>query len=206
MRRYMEKYRVVIVLLCLCLASGVSDAFAQSSYQIHKRADELMATLASMPYASEGSGNALYVFEFSECPYCQAFERDWGGNLSGVELRRFFYAVSDRSTNETAALALSRKTSDFKAMMAGTMRAPDARKSDQSIDAYNSVIAPLNNVVMPILVANGWPSKNPFSPMFIWKSNGQVWAYAGYVKDAFESSVLPSVRPEIDGSAQLPDK
>lgn len=176
----------------LWLLVSFQPAFGQQA-EIIKGKEKFMRTLASMPYTSSGAGPVLYVLEFSECPYCQAFERDWKGQLGGVEMRRFFYGVSQRTTNEAAYLAQTRNIDDYYAFMNHTKVAPNARNNNIAIDAYNSVIGPLQNVLAPILINNGWPSRNPMSPQFMWETNGRVYVYGGYTKEATKK-ILSMVR------------
>jgi hypothetical protein len=184
-RRGFDRFAVSLLLAMFTLspAFGAKPPAISDFTEIKQDKEKFMSTLESMPYASEGSGPVLYVFEFSDCPYCQALEREWKDKLEGVEVRRFFYAVSTKTANETAALALSRDSADFHAYMNRTKVAPNFKANNTSIDAFNSVISPLTTVLMPIMQKNGWPVRNPVSPQFMWETNGHVYVQGGYTKD-----------------------
>jgi hypothetical protein len=94
-----------------------------------------------------------------------------------------FLGGQPQTSNETAALAQSRDSADFHAYMNRTQVAPNVRTNNASIDAFNSVIGPLQTVLMPIMKKNGWPVRNPVSPQFMWETNGQVYVQGGYTKD-----------------------
>lgn len=175
------------------LLVSFQPALGQTQIEITEGKEQFMSTLASMPYTSSGTGPALYVLEFSECPYCQAFERDWKGQLGGVEMRRFFYGVSDRTSNETAYLAQTRSIDDFHAFMNRTKVAPEFKKNNTAIKAFNSVIGPLSKVLLPIMIKNGWRSRNPVSPQFMWESDGRVYVRGGYTKES-ANEMLSMVR------------
>jgi hypothetical protein len=176
---------VVSLLLAMFLspAFGAKPPAIADFTEIKQDKEKFMSTLESMPYASEGSGPVLYLFEFSDCPYCQALERDWKDKLEGVEVRRFFYGANPKTSNETAALALSRDSADFHAYMNRTKVAPNVRTNNTSIEAYNSVVGPLTTVLMPIMHKSGWPVRNLVSPQFMWETNGHVYVQGGYTKD-----------------------
>jgi hypothetical protein len=174
---------MLLAVLTLSPAFGAKPASISDFTEIKQDKEKFMSTLESMPYASEGTGPVLYLLEFSDCPYCQALEREWKGKMEGVEVRRFFYGVNPKTTNETAALALSRDSADFHAYMDRKKVAPDVRASNASIDAFNGVVGPLKTVLMPIMHKNGWPVRNPVSPQFMWETNGHVYVQGGYTSD-----------------------
>lgn len=164
-------------------AFGAKPAAISDFTEIKKDKEKFMNALESIPYASEGSGPVLYLMEFSDCPYCQALERDWKDKLEGVEVRRFFYGVNDKTANETAALALSRDPRDFHAYMNRTKVAPSMKANNTSIDAFNSIIRPLTTVLLPVMHENGWPVRNAVSPQFMWETNGHVYVQGGYTRE-----------------------
>lgn len=181
-----------IALFALTVAANVAHADDEGIKEIHSNADTLKQTLESMPYASEGSGPAIYTFEFSECPYCQLMHKEWSGKTEGIEMRRMFYAVSPRSANEMAALARTRDINDYKAYMEGRKQAPtvdDKRlppaEYNKNVALFNSIITPLDQTVEPILRQNGVISGNLVSPMLIWEEKGKWYASAGYQKPRF---------------------
>lgn len=174
---------MLLAVFSLSPAFGAKPPSISDFTEIKQDKEKFMSTLESMPYASEGSGPVLYLLEFSDCPYCQALEREWKDKMEGVEVRRFFYGVNPKTGNETAALALSRDSADFHAYMNRTKVAPNLRASNASIDAFNSIISPLSTVLMPIMHKNGWPVRNPVSPQFMWETNGHVYVQGGYTKE-----------------------
>lgn len=182
-------FRGISIPFFLFLASlhpviGQTVAAKGDQIEITEGKEQFMRTLASMPYASSGAGPVLYVLEYSDCSYCQAFEKEWKGKLDGVETRRLFYPVNQRSANETAYLARTRNINDFYAFMNRTKEAPDFKANSASIQAFNSVVEPLKNVLMPIMIKNGWPGRTPKSPQFMWETNGRVYASGGYSKES----------------------
>lgn len=160
--------------------------------------DKLIRILESMPYTEEGNKNGpiLYIFGYSECPYCQALERDWKGKLGDIRIRRFFFAVSQRTANETAALALSRSAKDYHAFMQGRKTAPRVQGDNRRIRAFNAIMGPINGEIKNILLKNRWPVANGIiSPTYIWEAEGHLWAAGGYSKGYFQS-VITSVRTQ----------
>jgi hypothetical protein len=198
-RRYRSTYlRAMAFTISLLVVAfqpvlGAMNQVKLTVTEIINGKEQFMSTLASMPYTSSGKGPVLYMLEFSECPYCQAFERDWKGQLGGVEIRRFFYAVSERTANETAYLAQTRNIDDFHAFMNRTKVAPNIRTNNAAIDAQNTVMEPLQNIIMPIMIKNGWPGRTPKSPQFMWKTNGRVYVHGGYSKESAKE-ILGMVR------------
>jgi hypothetical protein len=174
---------LLLAMFALSPAFGAKPPAISDFTEIKQDKEKFMSTLESMPYASEGSGPVLYLFEFSDCPYCQALEREWKDKLEGVEVRRFFYGVNPKTSNETAALALSRDSADFHAYMNRTKVAPNFKANNISIDAFNSVISPLQTVLLPTMQKNGWPLRNPVSPQFMWETNGHVYVQGGYTRE-----------------------
>jgi len=63
----------------------------------------------------------------------------------------------------------------------------------KTLDAYNSVMEPVNNVILPTLIKNGWKSKSLVSPTFFWEENGKMYADGGYRRDHFET-LIASIR------------
>ncbi len=176
---------MLVLALALCL--GAEARGSDDIHEIRADAERLWQTLAAMPYAARGSGPVLYTFEFSECPYSQQFYREWNTQLEGIEVRRLFFAVSQRSANETAALARSRDADDYGAFMEGRKRAPrvdDPRMPavdfNRNVDHFNSVMGPVNEVVQPILRSNGVITGGLISPTLIWREQDKVYAAGGY--------------------------
>lgn len=153
--------------------------------EIKQGADNLKQTLEGMPYTSEGNGAVIYVFEFFDCPSAQRRYKDWKGKLEGVELRHFFYSTNQRTANETADLALSRDINDYDAYMEHKKTAPDARKTNQSMEVFNSIIGPILNIIIPTLHKNGWTDRNLVSPNYFWEVDGKWYSDSGH--GAFES-------------------
>lgn len=199
----MTRLRIASPLLLVLILLFPAPA-ASGPLEIVDGKHEFMRTLASMPYTSSGRGPILYVLEFSECPYCQAFERDWKGKLGDIEVRRFFYGVSDRTVNETAYLARTRDIEDFYAFMARSKVAPSIRGNNAAIDAYNSVARPLQKIIVPIMRRNGWPNRNPVSPQFMWERNGRVFVFGGYSLETFRE-ILASVRARAGSGLPQPN-
>jgi hypothetical protein len=167
--------------VCLLLVL-FQPAFGQT--EISKNKEQFMSALASMPYTSTGSGPVLYVLEYSDCPDCRAFESDLRARPgTKVQIRRIFYAISEKTANETAYLAQTKDINDFYAFMDGTKAAPAFRNNKISTDAFNSVAGPLKNVIRPIMTLNGWPFKTPVHPHFLWESNGRAYMTGGYTKE-----------------------
>jgi hypothetical protein len=190
LRRIFVRCLLLSLLMIVGLAS-IAPAVAEDypRTQMRVRSTELLTTLEKMPWASEGSGTPVYVFEFSECPYCQKFNQDHSAAIPGIEMRHMFYAVSQRSANETAALAKSRDIADYRAFMVGRKRAPAYDSTDASIDAFNAIQVEIGDVIMPVLKANGWSNKSLVSPMFFYVENGKLWAQGGYETGAFDRFV-----------------
>lgn len=196
---------IVMTMALAILPGGAVHAAPATSVPIKKGADQLKKALEQLPYAKEGSGPVLYVFEFSDCPYCQQLYKDFNGTLPGVEARYVFYPVNQRSVNETAALALSRNIKDFHAFMKRQKTAPAGNSTDESIDAYNAVQGAVSGTIIPVLRQNGWRNTSFVSPTFIWEENGQWYADGGYKKDYFET-ILASVKSGGTGSATAASK
>lgn len=206
MQKWRRKIKVALVISGLFSASSLWAALPEGSTEITEGAKVLKEIMAEMPYTSQGEGPVIYSLEFSECPHSQRFYSDWKGKLNGVQMRRLFYAVSQRSANETAALAASRDPEDYQAYMEGrktAQRFDDTHQSQQQIDHnfenYQSVMKPLVDVVTPILVKNGAIERNLVSPMLIWERDGRVFASGGYDNSHIES-VLAHI--SVDGSSK----
>lgn len=168
-------------------------AAPSTSIEIKTGAKELQQALDNLPYTKDGTGPVLYLFEFSECPYCQQLYNDFNGTIPGVETRYLFYAVSQRSANETAALGLSRNIKDYHAFMKNQKSAPAANSTNASIDAYNAIQGALTKTILPTLQKNGWRNQSLVSPTFIWEENGRLYVDGGYRKDYFET-ILASIK------------
>jgi hypothetical protein len=198
-----HRYRGKNLTLGLLLAGMLPlAAWANSDdiTEIRDGADELRRTLEAMPYAPQGEGAVIYTFEFSTCPYAQKFHSEWGDRLSGLQMRRFFYAVSQRSANETAALAASRDVGDYRAFMEGRKTAPRVDDPNLSVaefnrnnDLLNSVMKPVTEVIAPILRRNGAIVRNFVSPMLIWEEDGRFYVSGGYTHEHMEE-ILQRVR------------
>jgi hypothetical protein len=148
--------------------------------EIKQGADKPKQTLEGMSYTSEGKGAVIYVFEFSDCPGAQHRYKDWKGGLQGVELRHFLYPTSQRTANESAALLLSRDINDYYAFMEHRKTAPDATKTKESVDAFNSIVNSIVNIIIPILHQNGWTDRNLVSPHYFWEVDGKWYSDGGY--------------------------
>lgn len=195
-------------LLALFVLAGNADAGEGNIKEVRQGAEQLRQTLLAMPYASEGTGPAIYTFEFSECPHCQRMHRDWKDALQGVQMRRMFYAVSPRSAAEMTALARSRDIEDYKAYMEGRRSAPphDDRnlpraEYSKNVAAFNSIITPIDKVVEPVLRSNGVITRNLVSPMLIWEENGKLYAAGGYGKDHFANIIQRVKAGNADSAA-----
>jgi len=145
-----------------------------------------------MPYAKIGQGKVLYVFQFPDCSHCQDFYKDFKGHAPGVQMRHFFYAVSQKSANETAGLARHRRANIYHVLMTQSQTAQPYDKGKKRLRAYNAVMEPLNEVIIPTLIQNGWPKKNLVAPTFIWEEDGKWYADGGYNQPGFEA-ILASV-------------
>lgn len=200
---------LAIVSLCMAAASSASR---EDIVEITEDVDKLRSTLETMPYAAQGEGRVIYTFEFSECPFSQRFYRDWTGRLDGLEMRRFFYAVSQRSANEMVELASSRDAADYQAYMERRRTAPQfdnrqqaADKINRNINTYNAVMKPLINVVTPILVSNGVIEGNLVSPMLIWEEGDRLFAAGGYDRAHIESVLTRARSDEPVADASVVD-
>jgi hypothetical protein len=148
--------------------------------------EQFMSTLASMPYISSGAGPVLYVVECSAFPQTQAFERDWKGQLDGVEVRRIFVAVSPTTANEVGYLARTRNLDDFYAFLNRTKVAPTITSQDKAgVTAAQSMIHPYGKVLKPLMIKNGWKKDSPVPPQFMWEASGHVYV-SGYSKGSFQ--------------------
>ncbi|MGE0267124.1 MAG: hypothetical protein AB7S78_01530 [Candidatus Omnitrophota bacterium] len=194
-----------LVMAGVMITGRLASAAPAASIPIKNGGDKLKKTLEQLPYAKEGSGPVLYVFEFSDCPYCQQLYKDYNGTIPGVEARYIFYPVNQRSVNETAALALSRNIKDYHAFMKKQKTAPAGDSTDESIDAYNAVQSAVTGSIIPTLQKNGWRSQSLVSPTFIWEENGQLYADGGYKKDYF-TTILASVTSKGNTQTAAADK
>jgi hypothetical protein len=195
----------VFLALWILLAAPLR-AGDEAIFQIRQGADTLWRTLESMPYAADGDGAPVFIFEFSECPHSQSLYRDWRGKLQGVQLRHMFYAVSQRSANEMAALSRSRDLTDYQAFMEGTKAAPladdprlTAAEYNRNVAHFNAIMKPLDAVVEPTLRANGVMAGNLVSPTLVWREGDAVFASGGY-EYAHMARVLERVLAASAGS------
>jgi hypothetical protein len=162
------------------------------SVEIRNGFKEIKLALADLPYVSQGEGPVLYLFEFSGSAHSQKLYKRYRGSIPGIEVRHVFYAVSQNSANETAALAMSRSVDDYQAFMEKRKRAKDVNSTQQSVDAFNSVMGPINDVILPTLRKNGWRAKSLVSPTYFWEERGKLYADGGYTASHFDA-VLASV-------------
>lgn len=153
---------------------------AEEYYEIENFGEAMIGILEKLPYVKEGSGPIMFTFEFSECPYCQGMYRDYG-NTTGLEHRRVFVPVSDRSAKEAAAMGKSRSIDDYHAFMTGRKRAPAFETDQASIDAYNSILDGVN-AIEGILKQNGWTRQGLVYPQYVWVEKGKVFTSGGYEK------------------------
>lgn len=89
-KRYFGPAAFAIALLVVSFQPAVSATNPVSAIAITDGKEQFMSTLASMPYTSTGTGPVLYVLGCLTCPFTQAFEKDWKGQLGEVEVRRIF--------------------------------------------------------------------------------------------------------------------
>lgn len=172
-----------------------------TSVEIKDGGKKLISTLQAMPSAKMGKGPALYIFEFTDCPYCQAFYKDFQGFVPGIKTHHFFYAVSEKTANETAALALMPRSNIYHMFMRQSRQAAPYNKNQKRLDAYNAIMGPLNDVILPTLIKNGWKAQSLVSPTFIWEENGRVFADGGYRRDHFET-LIASIRKTDPATAE----
>jgi len=158
-----------------------------------------------MPYAKIGQGKVLYVFQFPDCSHCQDFYKDFKGHAPGVQMRHFFYAVSQKSANETAGLARHRRANIYHVLMTQSQTAQPYDKGKKRLRAYNAVMEPLNEVIIPTLIQNGWPKKNLVAPTFIWEEDGKWYADGGYNQPGFEAILASVSGVESEVAAQDED-
>ncbi len=176
-------------------------ADADGFYEMENGGEQFLTLLESLPYVSEGTGPVLFTFEYSECPYCQAMYRDHRADDAGLEFRRVFVPVSERSAAEAAAMGKSRNIEDFHAFMTGRKRAPTVFNRDSaSVAAYNAIIGGTDGIEL-ILKQNGWPRRGLVFPQFIWVENGRVFTGAGYEKSNFAKAVARAL--EGGGTPQV---
>lgn len=177
---------------CSLLLSFSTNAHAgpdaDDFYEIENFGEAMIGVLEKLPYVKEGSGPIMFTFEFSECPYCQGMYRDYKAEMTGLEHRRVFVPVSDRSAKEAAAMGKSRSIQDYHAFMTGRKQAPVFNQDQASIDAYNSILDGVK-AVEGILQQNQWPRQGLVFPQFIWVENGKVFTSAGYEKSDFGKAV-----------------
>lgn len=166
-------------------AAGDADDF----YEMKTGGEKFLAVLESLPYASEGTGPVMFTFEYSECPYCQGMYRDYKVEDTGLEFRRVFVPVSERSAAEAAAMGKSRNIEDFHAFMTGRKRAPAVFNRDpEAVAAFNAILTGTDEIEA-ILKQNGWPRRGLVFPQFAWVENGRVFTSAGYEKSDFGKAV-----------------
>jgi hypothetical protein len=183
--RYFLAAGCAIALLLVSFQSAFGATKPDGTLEITDGKEQFMSTLSSMPYTKSGAGPILYVLECSAFPPTQAFERDWKGQLDGVEVRRIFVAVNPATANEAGYLARTRNIDDFYAFMNRTKVAPTITSQDKAgVAAAQSMIQPFGKVLKPIMIKNGWSKDSPAPPQFMWETNGRVYA-GSYSKDSF---------------------
>ena len=160
----MKRSMIQTVGAILLLFSLDAAAATSASVEIRNGSNKLKSTLAALPYVSQGKGPVLYLLEFSESSRSQQLYQRYRGSIPGVEVRHVFFAVSQNTANETAALAMSRSVGDYQAFMERRKRAKAANSTQQSVDAFNSIMGPVNDVIIPTLIKNGWRAKSLVSP------------------------------------------
>lgn len=174
---------LILGLLLFSYAPAEANSFGM---EIRRDANRLRQVLSGLPYTRQGRGAVIYVFGFSECAFSQKLYHEWQGKTQGIELRHLFYPVSDRSSNETAALSISRDLKDYHAYMQNRKQAPDFRFSNRSTDAYNFMIAAIKEII-PILKKNGWERRGLVSPHYFWEVDGRLYTTAGYTPQHFQA-------------------
>ena len=179
--------KLLIVSICCVFASSTAYSAPSTSVEIKTGAEKLKTTLESMPFTKLGQGEPLYVFQFPDCSHCQAFYQDFKGHAPGVQMRHFFYAVSQKSANETAGLARHPRRNVYHVLMSQSQTAAPYDKNQKRLNAYNAVMEPLNEVIIPTLVKNGWPRNTLVAPTFIWEEKGKWYADGGYDRQGFEA-------------------
>lgn len=177
------------VALLLIPVTGYGAGDKDDFYEMRHRGEELWALLGTLPYAAEGSGPVMYLFEYSECPYCQRMYKDFNGKNTGMEQRKIFVPINEKTAREAAALGKSRDIRDYHAYMTRRKLAPDFRQDNAAIDAINKVIAATNGPVEAILKQNSWPLAGIRFPQYVWKENGRVFTNAGYSKASFSRAI-----------------
>jgi hypothetical protein len=219
--RYFREAVCAIVLLLVSFQPAFGATKLDGTLVLSDSKEQFMSTLATMPYTSSGAGPVLYVLGCSACPSSQAFERDWKGQLDGVEMRRILIAFNAATANETAYLARTRDINDFYAFMNHTKVAPPIKacncpEDNKAIQAFKSVIDPFGKVLKPIMIKNGWPKDAPAFPQFMWETNGRAYVGA-YSKNSFpeilsllrsgtqtaQASAPPSRTPAHDSASTL---
>lgn len=195
---------LLVTLFLASISPNLKGAVDAEGYvEVEDGAVELLTILESLPYAAEGEGPVVYTFEFSECGYCQAKYRDFDGQDLGLEFRRFFVPVSDRSARETAALGKSRSSDDYHAFMQGRKAAPAFDQDNDAIDAYNSIITAASESIPPILKQNGWSARGLVFPAYFWFEDGKLYANGGYLKENFEGAMARARAGWTDASREL---
>lgn len=185
-------FKKIILLVAIIVFPLAFNAYGAGDhddfYEMKTNGGKFWSILESLPYASEGKGPIMYTFEFSECPYCQKMYNDFGNKDVGIEFRRMFVPVSDRSGLETAALGKSRNISDYHAFMKGTKQAPQFNTDNAAIDPFNAIIKGTQDLTV-ILKQNQWPLKGFSYPQYAWMENGKVFTNAGYSKESFSKAI-----------------
>lgn len=145
----------------------------------------------------------MWMFEYSECSYCQTKYRDFRNQDLGLEYRRVFVPVSERSSREAAALAKSRDARDYHLYMQGRKRAPAIDRDNEAIDLHNAIIKAASEDIPPILRRNGWSARGLVFPTYFWIEDGQLMANGGYLKDNFAGAVARAQSGWNDASRAL---
>ena len=187
------------LVLALCILNVVTLSHgAHKIMRIERNTDDLREILPLLPYASQGSGPIIYIFEHSECTPCKKFHLTFSGRDLGVELRHILFAEDVLSANAAAALAMSRKFTDYQALMERDLIPPSYKSSKETRAGLDSIMDPLRDAVLPIMKNNGWPFHGMEEPpIFIWEQLGVLFIESGYNVDRFVL-IMKSTKLSLD--------
>ena len=197
--------KLSLYLLTFLFFSTSAFGTTPTAIEIKEGADKLKLTLESMPYVSEGTGPVLYIFQYPRCKHCKKIHRAYRKGIPGVEARYIIFGFDRWSNNRTAAMANSKKIRYYHAMMGGGVNTLDYKKKKKLRAAFHSVMDPINQVIVPTLVQNGWQAKGLVAPTYIWEKNGTWYADTGPDRAHFDS-LLAGIWPKEFQEKQLSKK